>query len=268
MFNSLALLSGKGGSGKSTLAVLIAEKLACNGKKVLLVDCDFGTHGMTYFFEEKLVDKDKYLSLIDIFGGEYKSKEILNVSENIDFMPSSVHFPVSLPIEGNNKCKFEEFLNWLKTLKYDIVIFDLQAGYSEIANIITSFSDKNLMVLEFDAVSASALRVLYSQLQKQLKKENTFQVYNKVSQVEHSLVLQMPKEILFRNLKPILFSWGIRQAAMLNIVFDMGNGENVKLREPKQGLFTKIKNRIFFKNEETVTDFSGGINELVGSLFP
>ncbi len=40
MPRTLALITAKGGSGKSTIAILIADALACDGRKVLLIDAD------------------------------------------------------------------------------------------------------------------------------------------------------------------------------------------------------------------------------------
>jgi MinD superfamily P-loop ATPase len=36
----IAITGGKGGTGKSTVAILMANKFAKEGKKVLLCDCD------------------------------------------------------------------------------------------------------------------------------------------------------------------------------------------------------------------------------------
>ena len=40
MPRTLALITAKGGSGKSTIAILLADALACEGRKVLLIDAD------------------------------------------------------------------------------------------------------------------------------------------------------------------------------------------------------------------------------------
>ena len=40
MFRTFALITAKGGSGKSTIAILLADALAAQGRKVLLIDAD------------------------------------------------------------------------------------------------------------------------------------------------------------------------------------------------------------------------------------
>lgn len=40
MSRTLALITAKGGSGKSTIAILLADALASEGRKVLLIDAD------------------------------------------------------------------------------------------------------------------------------------------------------------------------------------------------------------------------------------
>src|SRR5688572_12115014 len=46
---TLAVVSGKGGSGKTLVATAIAHGLALCEKKVLLVDTDTGTGGLSYY---------------------------------------------------------------------------------------------------------------------------------------------------------------------------------------------------------------------------
>ncbi|MBK6590568.1 MAG: AAA family ATPase [Acidobacteria bacterium] len=50
----LTLLSGKGGSGKTVIGMSMARVLGEAGYRALLVDCDYSTHGATYFFEDEI----------------------------------------------------------------------------------------------------------------------------------------------------------------------------------------------------------------------
>src|SRR6202035_1340616 len=47
--DTLAIVSGKGGSGKTLVATAIAEGLSLSGNRVLLVDADTGTGGLSYY---------------------------------------------------------------------------------------------------------------------------------------------------------------------------------------------------------------------------
>jgi cellulose biosynthesis protein BcsQ len=218
--DSLAIISGKGGSGKTTLALSLAQLLANCNKHVLLIDCDLSTHGATYFFEGELFEKDNYLTFNDVLNdnmlNEVIEKEILSVAKNINFMPSSLKFPSELYRE--KEIYIHNFMNFFvhKELSYDVVIFDCQAGYSLATEIITLFSKKNLAVIEADAISASSLRVLYSQLTEQLEKNKTYQVFNKISKDEEEVYSKLIFGTIFTNLTPIRFDWSVRQAFLSN----------------------------------------------------
>ena len=92
MGKSLALISGKGGSGKTTIALSIASMLSECNIKTLLLDCDLSTNGATYFYENKIIDKN-ILSFSDIVSvsAEQKEKRILEINDFCDFIPSITH---------------------------------------------------------------------------------------------------------------------------------------------------------------------------------
>ncbi len=49
MMQSLAVVSGKGGSGKTLIATALAREVARTGGRVLLIDADLGTAGLSYY---------------------------------------------------------------------------------------------------------------------------------------------------------------------------------------------------------------------------
>ena len=224
MTESLAIISGKGGSGKTTLAISLAQLLATCEKRVLLVDCDMSTHGATYFFEGHLTQKRKYVTFVDFINGEHfkensnVKKEILQVSPNIEFIPSCVDFPSkSFSYEKMNKMMLHNFDELIHSdAPYDIVIFDCQAGYSTATDAVTKFAKKKLAVTEADAISASSLRVLYSQLSEQLDNGQTYQIFNKITKEEQDVYSKLTHGTLFTNLTPILFDWNVRKAFITN----------------------------------------------------
>jgi septum site-determining protein MinD len=52
---SIAVVSGKGGSGKTMAVAVMARILSAFGEKVIIVDADTGTAGMTYYLGLKMV---------------------------------------------------------------------------------------------------------------------------------------------------------------------------------------------------------------------
>jgi cellulose biosynthesis protein BcsQ len=217
MNETLALISGKGGSGKTTIALSLAQLLATCEKRVLLIDCDLSTHGATYFFESSFGNIEKYVVFSEIMStghDEIAEKTILNVRPNFDFIPSHLDFTSEGGFDTTaiDEKNFKLLIKLIELNNYDLVIFDCQAGYSYITKIVTGYTKRNLAVLEADAISASSLRVLYSQLAKNLDSSRTFQVFNKISSDEFEIYSKIPTGTLFNNLTPILFDWTVKKA--------------------------------------------------------
>jgi len=221
MIDSLSIISGKGGSGKTSLAILLSQLLASCGHKVLLIDCDMSTHGATYFFENLFKQKECYYTISNILYGNTNIQqidlEILKISFDIGFIPSRLDFSSKKkPGDVINQEKWLSFIKEIEKQNYDIMIFDCQAGYSVETEMATKFSKVNLAVIEADAISASALRVLYAQLSKQLDKGKTYQVFNKITKEEQEIYSKLTHGTLFTNLNPILFDWNVRKAFVTN----------------------------------------------------
>jgi len=268
MFESLAIISGKGGSGKTILAISLAQLFASCGKRVLLVDCDMSTHGATYFFENMLSEKNKYCTFSEILFGDYEpNKEILRAAYNIQFVPSHVEFPAKLlnkSIVDNDDYNIDIIISWItEREKCDIVIYDCQAGYSIATNLVTRYSKKKLAVVEADAISTSSLRVLYSQLSEQLDAGITYQVFNKVSKEEQDSYSKVIFGTLFTNLTPILFDWNVRRAfltndlpnigastpILTNSIYNLAISLSTPYKDELQGFITGVKVKLLDKVE-------------------
>ena len=207
----LSLISGKGGAGKTILGLSIAKILSEAKYKVLFIDADFATHGASYFMEDELSPEKNYLSLANIINDGYKKERILMSSYGFSFVPSTLN-----PIETKYYSETAKFTEIPKIFeKYDFVIFDCQAGYNSFTENILSYSDKNIAVLEADAVSSSALRVLYLQLSKFLNRKNTWQIFNKLTEEERNVYGKITDGTFFTNLPPVPFDWKVRSAFAL-----------------------------------------------------
>lgn len=243
MSKIMSLLSGKGGSGKTTLALSISTMLGKCGSKVLLVDCDLSTNGATYFYEEKLINCN---SSFHTLLYKNKAESFINIDKNIDFLPSITR----INDENTNSYIFNEkdqtnIFNFCEKVKkfYDIIIFDCQAGYTDILKIILPCVDINLFVMEADAISSSALRSLYLKIGDEIKGQNAFQVFNKASDEEYKTYSKISGGTVFTNIETIVFDWKIRKAFSVAQVPDM---ENTSISYGKQ-IFNICK--ILFKEE-------------------
>lgn len=226
MYKTISFISGKGGSGKTTLALSIAVMLSECGVKTLLVDCDLSTNGATYFYEDKLNLNGKYnMSFYDVLFNEINpNTELVSINPNYDFMPS-----ISLLSKSSTKTYLytrdigiSSFFNEI-CRKYDVILFDCQAGYTDILKFILPHSDINLMVMEPDAISSAAMRSLYLKIGNFINDRKMYQVFNKASNEEYEIYSKVSGGTVFTNIETVVFDWKIRKAFSVSQIPDMKN---------------------------------------------
>lgn len=224
MCKSVALLSGKGGSGKTTLALSMATMLSDCGVKVLLIDCDLSTNGATYFYEEKLATKRNVTSFYDILFGENTNRsKFVEISEYFHFLPS-----ITQITKKNTKVytyKNDGSFSIYKELcqRYDVIIFDCQAGYTDVLKLILPLTDIDLVVMETDAISSASIRSLYLKIGDIVNERKLYQVFNKASKEEYEIYSKVSGGTVFTNIDTILFDWKIRKAFAVSQIPDMRN---------------------------------------------
>lgn len=210
--HSLMLMSGKGGSGKTTLALAFASFLSNTGHKVLLVDCDTATHGLTYFFENK-IDRKNTKTLFGFLLPD-SNKKAIRITENIDFIPSIIDISDDLYIDIDQAKIIHEAICHFASDLYDVVIYDCQAGYTPLCQVLANNIKTKLSVLELDAISVAANRVLFRQLclDDEFIDKGMYQVINKLDSEDKELYAKIKFGTLYDNLQPITFNWSIRRA--------------------------------------------------------
>lgn len=247
MSKVLALLSGKGGSGKTTLALSIASMLSNCGIKVLLIDCDLSTNGATYFYENKLAEYNEnvnsfykviyeesnkfIISSNDsihglVFKTNIENENLIKINSYMDFMPSIVQISKenteSYSFNERDIAKLKEFKAHYKT-KYEIIIFDCQAGYTDILKLILPIVDINLVVMEADAISSSSIRSLYLKIGDFINEKKVYQVFNKATDEEYQIYSKISGGTVFTNIETVMFDWKIRKAFSVAEIPDMEN---------------------------------------------
>ena len=229
---AIAFLSGKGGSGKTTLALSMADLLCRCGVQTLLVDCDMSTNGATYFYESQLSNKSKQHRLFSfdtLFCTDHCSceKNILKVGSNLSFVPSISEISGQYLMEENkfNSRSFEpnlsEFLVWARS-DYDVILFDCQAGYTEILPALLPLTDVDIFVLEADSISGSAMRSLHLKIGNSLGNARLYQIFNKATPEEFDIYSKIVGTF-FINIGTLLFDWKIRQAFSRSQIPDLEN---------------------------------------------
>lgn len=231
---ALSFMSGKGGSGKTTIALSLSDLLSTCGIKTILVDCDFSTNGASFFFEPYYNQTDASdCSFFDVLTCESSLEGLspITINEFFHFLPSVItvgpnrHKMNSLnsysgefepyinaieQINTDYSGNLRSFMKWASS-NYEVILFDCQAGYTNLLNSILSQIDVVLFVLEADSVSAAALRNLHLKIGYSIKGKKVYQIFSKATQEEKDIYSKITGTF-FVNIGTLLFDWKIRQA--------------------------------------------------------
>lgn len=179
----ICFASAKGGTGKTVISASLAKCLAGLGKKVLLVDMDAATNGLSLFYLEELVnarkrDDEEARGIFEATNGKLPTP--FSIGEAVDMIPSVY---VMKQTEGISPERFRRSIS--ETLgafrdKYDYIILDAQAGTDVYAQIAMEKSDEIVIVSEYDPVSAEGVERLKHLLPKVLPPNKTWILFNKL----------------------------------------------------------------------------------------
>ena len=106
--------------------------------------------------------------------------------------------------------------------RYDVILFDCQAGYTELLPMLLPLMDVDLFVLEADSISASAMRSLHLKIGNSLGNARLYQIFNKATPEEFEIYSKIVGTF-FTNIGTLLFDWKIRQAFSRSQIPDLEN---------------------------------------------
>lgn len=184
MNNIICFCSAKGGVGKTIISASFAKLLSDLGKKILLIDLDAATNGLTLFYIDKLIKFKKSKHDTNISG-------IFEVKENSEIKPFEISknikmIPSSYVMQDNKNTTPDNFENIITNLidnisaDFDYVILDTQAGAEETNKIAFKHSDLVVIVSEFDPMSSEGIDRLKRLYSKELTYEKTLILFNKI----------------------------------------------------------------------------------------
>lgn len=161
----LCVSSGKGGVGKSNFTANIAIELAKRGKKVIIIDADFGLANI-----EILLGVVSKKSFLDLINNDLDIKDIMtDVDENIKLISGGSGI---LELANVNDDKLEKVTDSISKLKdmADYIIIDTGAGISNVVTAFAHISQEVIIVTTCEPTSVADAYALIKMLVK--KNEN------------------------------------------------------------------------------------------------
>ncbi len=141
MSRAIVITSGKGGVGKSTLCVTLGRALASRGKRVVLIDADFGLNNLDVMM--RLENRVVY-DVVDVVENRCRISQALIVDvveKNLSIMPSAHSYDKSVL----NAQSLRAIVMALKQ-RFDFVFIDSPAGIEYGFHRAVAAADEALIV--------------------------------------------------------------------------------------------------------------------------
>jgi MinD-like ATPase involved in chromosome partitioning or flagellar assembly len=183
------MASAKGGSGKTVLTATFGAFLAAITKKVLIVDADASTNGLTLLYQREVLTRAEIA-----VGGNRSPKGVFELSAaawkaEVVELPNGCHLIAATYAFSNTHLRsVQEFEKALAQLilhqreTYDYIIIDAQAGSDAFARVAMSrrISDEVVIVTEYDPMSAAGVERLKGLFREDLTYDRTWVLLNKM----------------------------------------------------------------------------------------
>lgn len=172
----------KGGTGKTTNSTLTGLALARAGKRTLLADFDPQANATDIYFKTAInageTEKSFNETLLKAIENKDLKRAILNLGDNIDFLPSSADFSL-LPrmMEKQFPDSYLERVTYISKLlkpldeQYDFILIDLPPTISLISDAALFASDWVLIVLQTQEHSLQGAESFLKYIQEQVINE-------------------------------------------------------------------------------------------------
>ncbi|MGN6567344.1 MAG: ParA family protein [Flavipsychrobacter sp.] len=187
MSKVICLISPKGGAGKTTLTASFAALISSLGKKVLVIDLDASTNGLTFLYLKEIIASKTEVALkqkLPIGVHETaieQTADIITLSNGVDLIPTSFSFTNSEKISQKHNSHLLENLPYYKT-QYDYILLDVQTGVNSLVEqtINVEISDEIIIICEYDPLSVSGIEKLKALFPNELTSERTWILLNKI----------------------------------------------------------------------------------------
>lgn len=180
--NITTFVSAKGGSGKTTTAAALGTFLSLLGQRVVLIDTDASTNGMTLLYLKQLLGQKKSAEkaqrgLFDAEAGRMPNGIL--VSENL------VVVPATFSMAETDSISLDRFTENLDVTirnpgKVDHIILDAQAGSDMFARVAAGVANDVVIVSEYDPLSAEGNERLKLLFGPTIDVSRTWTLFNKI----------------------------------------------------------------------------------------
>ena len=185
MANTTCFISAKGGSGKTVTSSAMGTFLSSLGFRILLVDTDAATNGMTLLYLEQLLGLRRRASGSDATQiGLFEASEgviptAIQINQKLDLIPAS------FSMRDTENTDHSQFMNALKSVvqqreSYDFILLDAQAGSDYFAKVAADSAEQCVIVSEYDPVSAQGIERLKVLFANVMTPSSTWTLFNKV----------------------------------------------------------------------------------------
>jgi len=190
----ISFISGKGGVGKTAISSSVGYILKELGYKVLLIDSDLYSHGLTFLLSDSISNMDVEKSgLIETIIDDKKDLDVLSGKHSINYIASTTNprtltsSIVSEDVESSSNVTKDKINNIKAKHIWDYILIDTQAGPEDITKAIVSISDTVIIISESDAISQFTNFNLIGELHEHLPQNRTYRVINKLQyeQIEY-----------------------------------------------------------------------------------
>jgi cellulose biosynthesis protein BcsQ len=185
--HTIAFVSAKGGSGKTVLSASLAVILGSVGVRVLIVDCDASTNGMTLLFLQRVLEaRGEYAPGRELVGSFEADAALaptaVEIAPAVSLIPATyvLRQTTDDPSLDSFAASLDHILGMSADGQYDIVLLDAQAGTDSFARLAVERADQVVIVSEYDPVSAEGNERLRRVFVDQLPPNDTWVLYNKV----------------------------------------------------------------------------------------
>ena len=179
----IAISSGKGGVGKTLISINLAMIIGNTGKRVLIIDGDFGlsnVHIMLGLTPEK--------NLSDFINGKASIDEIVfKINNNVSFIASGNGIQDLVNLSSKDITDILDRIHEYAENNFDIIIFDTPPGIHNETLIITSSSDIPIVISTPEPTAVADAYALVKVLNTSMMLKDFYVLINKCSSKEEGL---------------------------------------------------------------------------------